>query len=94
MAVESKVEENGTVIEKGDLKLILDSPSAPLRNGTDNLILAWANESLEQLVEIRSRRFNEDPAVAPDRNGPVTPTVSPSLLRDPVHLAQLREGAC
>lgn len=47
MAVESKVEENGTVIEKGDLKLILDSPSAPLRNGTDNLILAWANESLE-----------------------------------------------
>jgi hypothetical protein len=62
--------------------------------GWQNLILAWANESLEQLVEIRSRRFNEDPAVTPDRNGPVTPTVSPSLLRDPVHLAQLREGAC
>jgi Fe-S cluster assembly iron-binding protein IscA len=65
MAVESKVEEDDTVIEKGDLKIILDSQSAPLRNGSDNLILAWANESLEQLVEIRSRRFNEDPAVAP-----------------------------
>ena len=35
MAFESKVEEDDTVIEKGDLKIILNSQSAPLLNGTE-----------------------------------------------------------
>lgn len=35
MAVESKVEEDDTVIERGDRKIILDSQRAPLRNGTE-----------------------------------------------------------
>ena len=35
MAVESKVEEGDTVIEKSDLKIILDSQRAPLRKGTE-----------------------------------------------------------
>lgn len=35
MAFESKVEEDDTVIEKSDLKIILDSQSAPLLNGTE-----------------------------------------------------------
>lgn len=35
MAFESKIGEEDTVIEKGDLTIILDSHSVPLRNGTE-----------------------------------------------------------
>lgn len=35
MAFESKIGKDGTVIKKGDLKIILDSQSAPLLNGTE-----------------------------------------------------------
>lgn len=35
MAFESKIAEDDTVIEKGDLKIILDSQSAPLLQGAE-----------------------------------------------------------
>ena len=35
MAFEPKIAEDDTVIEKGDLKIILDSQSAPLLQGTE-----------------------------------------------------------
>ena len=35
MAFEPKIAEDGTVIEIGDLKIILDSQSAPLLQGTE-----------------------------------------------------------
>ena len=35
MALESQIGEDGTVIKKGGLKIILDSQSAPLLNGTE-----------------------------------------------------------
>ncbi|MBX9657321.1 MAG: iron-sulfur cluster insertion protein ErpA [Nitrospiraceae bacterium] len=35
MALESKIAEDDTVIEKGDLKIILDSQSAPLLQGAE-----------------------------------------------------------
>ncbi len=35
MAFESKLSDDDTVIEKGDVKLIMDSQSAPLLSGTE-----------------------------------------------------------
>ena len=35
MAFEAKIAEDDTVVEKGDLKIILDSQSAPLLQGTE-----------------------------------------------------------
>ena len=35
MAFEAKIAEDDTVVEKGDLKIILDSQSAPLLQGAE-----------------------------------------------------------
>jgi iron-sulfur cluster insertion protein len=35
MAFESKVEEDDTIVEEGAVKVILDSPSAPLLSGCE-----------------------------------------------------------